>query len=78
MIYIDVRTPAEYAEGHYPGAINHPVESIMQGVMPDIPRDTEISLYCRTGARADFALEIMRQSGFTHVTNAGGLDDLGL
>ncbi len=76
MIYIDVRTPEEFASGHYPNAINHPVELIMQGILPELAKDTEINLYCRSGARAGIAQQMMQQAGFTNVTNKGGLSDL--
>lgn len=76
MIYIDVRTPEEFASGHYPDAINHPVELIMQGILPELAKDTKINLYCRSGGRAGVAQQIMEQSGFTNVTNKGGLSDL--
>jgi phage shock protein E len=76
MIYIDVRTPEEFASGHYPDAINHPVELIMQGMLPELAKDTEINLYCRSGARAGIAQQMMQQAGFTNVTNKGGLSDL--
>ncbi len=76
MKYIDVRTPEEFASGHYPDAINHPVELIMQGMFPELAKDTEINLYCRSGARAGMAQQMMQQVGFTNVTNKGGLSDL--
>ncbi len=76
MIYIDVRTPEEFAAGHYPDAINHSVELIMQGILPELAKDTEINLYCRSGGRAGVAKQIMEQSGFTKVTNKGGLHDV--
>ncbi len=76
MIYIDVRTPEEFASGHYPDALNHPVELIMQGRFPELAKDTEIILYCRSGARAGMAQQILQQAGFTNVTNKGGLSDL--
>lgn len=76
MIYIDVRTPAEFAEGHYPDVLNHPVELITQGSMPDVARDAEITLYCCSGGRAGMAMQMMQSAGFTNVKNGGGLADL--
>jgi phage shock protein E len=76
MIYIDVRTPEEFESGHYPDAINHPVELIMQGMFPELAKDTEIYLYCRSGARSGIAQQMMQQSGFVNVINKGGLSDL--
>lgn len=76
MKYVDVRTPEEFAIGHHPEAINHPVEQIMAGVMPDIAREAAICVYCRSGARAGVARELMLQAGFTNVVNGGGVADL--
>lgn len=76
MIYIDVRTVEEFNEGHYPGALNHPVELIMQGVMPDVPKDQQICVYCKSGGRAGVALDNMKQAGFLDIVNGGGLNDV--
>jgi phage shock protein E len=78
-IYLDVRTPAEFAEDHYPNAINHDVELLVAGQFPDasiVPRDAEIRVYCRSGNRSLFAQAVMSQAGYKNVKNVGGLDDL--
>lgn len=76
MIYIDVRTPSEYNEGHVPGAINFDVADMLLGELPDVAHDAEIVLYCRSGGRAETALGIMQKAGFTNVKNSGGYSDL--
>lgn len=78
-IYLDVRTPIEYAEGHYPGAINFPLELFQDGQFPDgdqVSRDDEIKVYCRSGGRAGVAETILSSAGYQNVENVGGLDDL--
>jgi phage shock protein E len=75
-IYLDVRTPEEFAAGHYPGAINHDVSLIIDGNMPDIAKDAEIKIYCRSGARAGVAQTLLEQAGFTNVMNVGGLSNI--
>lgn len=72
MILIDVRTPSEYADGHYPNAVNHELDLIMQGVFPDVPLDTEIQMYCRSGNRSGIAKQLLERFGFINVTNIGG------
>lgn len=72
MIYLDVRTKSEYDEGHYDNAINHDLALLMQGVLPDIDKDAEIHVYCRSGGRSEIAKEILIKHGFMHVTNIGG------
>jgi phage shock protein E len=72
MVLIDVRTASEYNNGHYLDAINHELDLMTKGVLPDFSLDTDIQIYCRSGARAAVAKNILEQHGFTHVTNIGG------
>lgn len=74
-VVIDVRTPAEYASGHLTGAINMDVESPMFDAMATrLPADGSYVLYCHSGSRAAAAISRLTTLGFTHLTNAGGLD----
>lgn len=70
-IIIDVREPAEYALGHVDGAINIPPLEIMSGSekLSDIPKDTELILYCNSGSRSNVAINILRSQGFTNLSN---------
>ena len=72
---IDVRTPAEFAEGHLDGAVNVDWEgpNFAQEISVFDPAGTYI-LYCRSGNRAGQALSAMTDLGFENLTNAGGLD----
>ncbi|WP_130179273.1 rhodanese-like domain-containing protein [Cryobacterium sp. SO1] len=73
---IDVRTPAEYAEGHLDGAMNIDVQAAdFTDRIAALPTDAEYIVYCRTGSRAEAALAQMTALGFTDVTNAGSLAD---
>jgi rhodanese-related sulfurtransferase len=75
---VDVRTRAEYETGHIAGAVNVPVESIMAGdfgALASAPRDTPVWLYCRSGARAGYALPLLQAEGFSDVANLGSLQD---
>lgn len=74
-IYLDVRTPAEFSGGHYPNAVNHPVELLMDGKFPDesaVPRNADIRAYCRSGGRAGVAQQILQAAGYARVENIGG------
>lgn len=75
-IYLDVRTPEEFAEGHYPDAINFDVNLMIAGNIPDITKDAEIKIYCRSGGRAGTAQTLLEQAGFTNLENVGGLTDI--
>ena len=74
--FIDVRTPAEYADGHLDGAVNLDVQAAdFADRIAELPRDGEYIVYCRTGARAGAAVAQMTALGFIDVTNAGSLAD---
>lgn len=68
---IDVREPEEYASGHVQGAVNVPPALLMAGPteLRDLPKDTKLIVYCRTGSRSNVAAHILRQLGFTDITN---------
>lgn len=70
-IFIDVREPEEYAGGHVSGALNIPPMQLMGGAkqLADMPKDTELVLYCRTGSRSAMAKNILQSMGFTNVIN---------
>jgi rhodanese-related sulfurtransferase len=73
---IDVRTPEEFATGHLEGAINVDWEgsTFQSDIAQFDPAGTYI-LYCRSGNRAGQAKTAMESMGFTHLSNAGGLND---
>lgn len=80
-LFIDVRTQQEFDERHLPGAVHLPVDRIQLGelgILSDLPKDTEIHLYCRSGGRAGIAKILLEQQGFTRVTNAGGIDTIAI
>lgn len=77
VVYVDVRTPEEYASGHVEGAINIPHTEMPQRWRElEEYRDDEIVLYCRSGRRSGIALETLKGVGFTNLENGGGLSDL--
>lgn len=73
---IDVRTPEEFAAGHFAGATNFDSVDIDAGKYPDLPKNSKIYLYCRSGSRATAAKTQLEKAGFTNVTNLGGLPDV--
>ena len=76
-LIVDVRTPEEFADGHYPGAINIPHETILDGLNQlGVTTDIAVILYCRSGNRSGQAKQVLQQKGFTEARNAGGLETL--
>ncbi len=76
MILIDVRTKEEYDAGHIDGAILHDIMDMMEGKFPNVPKDTEISVYCESGNRSMMAKNMMEKAGFVKVTDKGSIDNL--
>ena len=75
-VIVDVRREDEYAEGHIPGAILIPNETIdteMPEKLPDL--DQIILVYCRSGNRSKQASQKLADIGYTHVYEFGGIRD---
>lgn len=72
----DVRTPEEFNSGHYPGAINIPVDQISKRIQEFGDKSTPIVIYCASGGRSSSARNALMSVGFTDVTNAGGLSSM--
>ena len=73
---VDVRTPAEFKDGSYPGAINIPISLLPVRMNELEPKDKPIVLFCASGARSGQGARLLKQAGFTDVVNAGGLDNM--
>ena len=73
LAVLDVRTPAEFAAGHVPGAINVPHDQIearlaeLEGL-----RDKDVVVYCKSGRRAELALEALGQHGYARLKHLDG------
>lgn len=75
-VWIDVRTPEEYAAGHVRGALLMPHDQIAALVGAQVPdKDADIQLYCRSGRRADVARDTLLAMGYKKVTNHGSLEN---
>ena len=73
-IIVDVRRQDEYDEGHIPGAILIPNESISD-VRPKELTDLDqiILIYCRTGRRSKEASQKLADLGYTNIYEFGGI-----
>lgn len=73
-LIIDVRTGEEFAYGAYPGAINIPLDELEhQAPKLNTSKERPIILYCASGARSAYAVQILKAHGFTNLENGGGL-----
>lgn len=73
-VLIDVRTPAEFADGHVPGAINIPVDQVETriGEIDKLRSKGEIVLYCRSGRRAGAAADVLESRGYQGLRHLDG------
>jgi phage shock protein E len=73
---LDVRTPAEFAVAHLPGAIHVPVDLLPfnLSLIHELPRP--IIIYCHSGIRSGLAVEFLQQHGIEGSMNGGGLSQL--
>lgn len=72
---VDVRSPEEFRDGGYPGAVNIPLH-LLDARMAEIPKDRPVVLYCASGARSGMAARVLKKAGYADVINAGGLSDM--
>ncbi len=71
LLLIDVRTQAEFTEGHIPGSVNLPVEEIATWA-PTLGKNTRICCICGSGVRSRTAADTLIAEGFGQVYNLLG------
>ena len=83
-IYLDVRTAPEFEAGHPTDARHVPVMFFGGGGQPRpnpdfvatvealVPRTTKLLVGCQAGGRSQRACELLRDAGYTDVTNVRG------
>jgi rhodanese-related sulfurtransferase len=74
ILLVDVRDRNEFAQGHIKGAINIPLSQLAATIDTVAESmDTPIYTYCHSGPRSVNACQILKQLGYTHVRNLGGI-----
>ncbi|SDX23783.1 rhd_2599 family sulfurtransferase [Thiocapsa roseopersicina] len=71
VLLVDIRTPAEIAQGAIPDAMQLPMHLIPIRIS-ELPKDRDVVLYCRSGARSYQACAYMMQQGYDRVLNLRG------
>lgn len=71
---IDVRTKEEFESGHIDGALNADVNSrfSFDTFVRSLDPNGRYLIYCRTGNRSKTAMQIMKEKGFTNLTDLSG------
>ena len=74
-VIVDVRRQDEYDEGHIPGAIlipNETIESERPQALPDL--EQIILIYCRSGNRSKQAASKLAAMGYVNLYEFGGIN----
>ena len=72
---VDVRTEAEFAEGHVNGSTNIPLDQVASE-LEKFKGKEQIIVFCRSGNRSGQAKMILEQNGFKDVVNGGTWQDV--
>jgi len=75
VVILDVRTAAEYAEGHINGAIliDQGQSDFVDKAKGELPIDKKIAVYCRSGRRSANAAGKLANVGYKCVNLKGGI-----
>jgi sulfur-carrier protein adenylyltransferase/sulfurtransferase len=71
VVLVDVREPYEWSVGHVAQATHIPMNQIPEH-LGDIPKDKEVVMICRSGARSERVRQYLAQQGYTKVRNLVG------
>ena len=64
---LDVRPAADYARGHFKGAMSLPIEE-MEKDFAKVPKDTPVFVNCATGAKSQKTYDILGRKGYTNIS----------
>lgn len=82
---VDVRSQAEFAQDHYPGAFSLPVDELEEALAQRgqialnhqaVEKSQPLVTYCLSGVRSGRAVLMLKKAGYTRVHNAGTLATL--
>jgi rhodanese-related sulfurtransferase len=70
---LDVRKPAEYADGHLKNAVNLPLDDLTDpGNMGDIEEHHNLYVHCAGGYRSVIAASMLKRQGIHNLRNVLG------
>ncbi|OGU04578.1 MAG: hypothetical protein A2075_10510 [Geobacteraceae bacterium GWC2_58_44] len=64
---LDVRPAADYARGHFKGAVNIPIEE-MEKEYVKVRKEGEVFISCATGAKSQKAYDILSRKGYSNLS----------
>jgi adenylyltransferase/sulfurtransferase len=68
---LDVRDPHEWEISDIPSAMHIP-KSQVKARLAEVPRDREVVVQCKTGARSRDVILMLQDQGFTNLVNLKG------
>jgi len=70
---VDVRTSAEFSEGHIANAVNMDVTSDdFESKIATLDKEKPVMVYCKSGGRSAKAASILKENGFKQVYDLDG------
>ena len=72
-VVLDVREPAEWAQGHIPGATLIPLRELGRRTA-ELPRDQPLVVICRSGNRSAEGRDILLDAGYRATSVRGGMN----
>ncbi len=73
LVAVDVRRETEFADGHIRGAVNIPLNDLIDpGSMANIEENQNLYLYCGSGYRSVIAASLMKRQGIHNLRNVLG------
>jgi glyoxylase-like metal-dependent hydrolase (beta-lactamase superfamily II)/rhodanese-related sulfurtransferase len=68
---LDVRTPAEWNNGHIEEAVSMPLNHLAESAL-SLDRDAKIAVLCAGGFRSSIGTSLLEQMGFRNISNVAG------
>lgn len=69
---VDVREPAEFAQGHIRGAVHMPMGQLA-GRMSELDSSRRVHVICASGNRSRAMTDLLRSAGFDAYSVTGGV-----
>lgn len=74
-VYLDVRAKSDFDNRHIKGSINLPPEELFE-LLPtlNLNKSSKIIVYCYSGARSNFVINLLKDQGYTNLVNGINID----
>ena len=71
-LVVDVRTKGEFEQRRVEGAINLPLDQVVEGIRSTVSDDSQVILcHCESGGRSAIAVARLRRAGYANAFNLG-------